>query len=150
MLRHWCSHFYTLRTGCYEAFFIDRGAQKGWWLSQSHTAAQEQTCRSGIQTLHYWQLVPGSPQSANCWIWGWLLLYKRSHKWGQAPLHVKRNLKKKKKSKLWLQAPRLKSQLSCQVQSQCCHLHARLLLEYQNKGRLWRSGCEIDAHLFHR
>lgn len=81
----------TLRTGHYEAPSIDREAQKGWWLSQGHIAAQEQTRRSGIQTLNSWQLVPGSPQSENCWIWGWLWLYKRSQKWGQPPLHVRRD-----------------------------------------------------------
>lgn len=142
----------TLRTGHYEAPSIDREAQKGWWLSQGHIAAQEQTRRSGIQTLNSWQLVPGSPQSENCWIWGWLWLYKRSQKWGQTPLHVRRDLKKKKKRQVGAassQAP-FKSQLSGQVQSQCCHLHARSLLEFQDKGRLWRSGCEINAHIFHR
>lgn len=62
-------------------------------------------------------------------------------------------LKKKKKKKqvgaTSSQAP-LKSQLFWQVQSQCCHLHARPLLEFQDKGRLRRSGCEMDAYLFHR
>lgn len=96
---------------------------------------------SGIQTLTSRQLVHSSSQAGNSARPGVALaLQKESER--RPGLHfiaVKTSRKRKKKSK----AVAPNSQLTWQVQSQCCHLYSMPLLGFQEKTTLWWSGCEL-------
>lgn len=99
-------------------------------LAQGHTAAQGQTCRSGIQTPTSSWLVPGFPQSGSsagpgvyCGFTIGVSYEARFHFMSVEEI----SRKKKKKSK----AGAANSQLTWQVQSQCCHLHSMPLLGFQ-------------------
>lgn len=76
-----------------------------------------------------------------CQAWGRSGFTKGVRKEARAPFHCSKDFKEKKKKKSKAVAPN--SQLTWQVQSQCCHLYSTPLLGFQEKKTLWRSGCEL-------